>query len=147
MKFTPKFNQNDIRRFILKKIEVVENVILDQLIAVGEQFVADARTTNTYIDRTSNLRGSIGYVILKDGSEIFGNFEGIATGQQIAKQFVKRISGEHSRGFVLIVVAGMEYAAFVEAKGYDVVTGSSQGAETNLERSLDRLKKQLGKIQ
>lgn len=146
MKFTPKFTEQDIRNFIRKKIEVIQDVIRDQLVDVAEQFVADARTINTYTDRTSNLRGSIGYAIIKDGAEIFGNFDGVAEGQAKAKQLVSEVQADYPKGFSLIVVAGMSYSIFVEARGYDVLTGSSQIAESNLKRQFDRLKNQLKRV-
>lgn len=146
VKFTPKFTENDIRNFIKKKIAVIESVVKDQLIDVAEQFVSDARTINTYTDRSSNLRGSIGYTLVKDGTEIFGNFEGQAEGQATARRLAQGIKADYPKGFSLIVVAGMNYAVYVEAKGFDVVTGSSQTAETNLKRQFDRLKQQLSKV-
>ena len=146
MKITPKFTENDIRNFILKKIEVIQDVVKDQLVDVAEQFVADARTVNTYKDRTSNLRGSIGYAIVKDGVEIFGNFDGVAEGQAKSKQLVNEVQADYPKGFALIVVAGMNYAVYVEAKGFDVLTGSSQTAESNLKRQFDRLSRQLKKV-
>ena len=33
----------------------------------------------------------------------------------------------------LITVAGMEYASYVEAKGFDVITGSTLGTYTKME--------------
>lgn len=140
------FKQTDVRNFIRKKIEVIESVVKDQLIDAAEQFVADARSVNTYKDRTSNLRGSIGYVLLKDGNDVFGNFEGAQIGQQKARQLTSQIKSEHPKGYVLIVVAGMDYALYVESKGYDVITGSSQEAEDNLQQQFNRLKQQLKKV-
>jgi hypothetical protein len=145
LRFKPNFSKKDIRDFIRSKVQVIENILLDRLKQCGEQFVADARSTSTYTDRTRNLRGSIGYVILKDGTEIFGNFEGVSTGQATAQKFIRSVKGDYPRGFVLIVVAGMNYAAAVESKGFDVITGSSQTAETGIQRSFDRLKQSLKK--
>ena len=146
MGLTPKFTKQDIRNYILKKIKVIEDVVLDQLKQVGEQFVKDARSRNTYKDVTRNLRGSIGYSILKDGVAIFGNYDGTAVGKASATNLVKSLQGDFPKGFVLIVVAGMEYALYVESKGYDVITGSSQLAEANLRKSINKLKTQLRKV-
>ncbi len=146
VRFTPRFTSADINNFIKRKIAIVEDVIKDQLIDVAEQFVANARSVNTYTDRTRNLRGSIGYTLAKDGHEIFGNYEGTTTGQSVAKRLVISISQKFPRGFVLVVVAGMEYAVFVEAKGYDVVTGSSLVADSDIKRQLTRLAEQLKKV-
>lgn len=146
LRITPAFKSSDIRDFIRRRIERLEEVVIDQLKDCGEQFVADARSVNTYTDRTGNLRASIGYVIAKDGREIFGNFQGIASGTSVGRRKIKTILGDNSKGFVLIVVAGMEYAAAVEAKGYDVITGSSLSADSFLTRQIDRLRQQLKKL-
>lgn len=146
LRFTPKFSRKQVGDFVRRRIEVLEQIIFDQLVDIGEQFVADSRTVDTYIDRTRNLRGSIGYAILKDGKSIFGNFEGSAVGVKVAKQRVRKLQVDFPLGYVLVVVAGMEYAAFVEAKGFDVISGSSLKAETGLVRRIDRLKKQLAKV-
>lgn len=159
-KFTPNFNINDIRKVIIDKVNRVELVTLDQLKQIGEQFIIDARSTNTYKDRTGNLRHSIGYVILKDGVEIFGSFsepgqelvkdkEGKSkplVGASIAKKLAITIGEQYPVGYVLIVVAGMSYAGYVEAKGYDVLTGSSLSAETNLVRSINKIAERLKRM-
>jgi len=50
------------------------------------------------------------------------------------------IAAQYPTGMILVVVAGMEYAAAVESKGYDVITGSSREAE----KLRDYIKKQVG---
>lgn len=144
--FTQDFSSDDIEKFIKRKIAVVEDVIKDQLIDVAEQFVADARSVNTYTDRTRNLRGSIGYAVVKDGKEIFGNYDGVVEGQAVARRLVRSLRTQLPRGYNLIVVAGMEYAVFVEAKGYDVLTGSSLVADSNLSRQMKLLQDKLKRV-
>ena len=92
---------------------------------IGERFVNKARSNNTYRDQTGNLRSSIGYVILKDGQIVEQNFlTGKNIGIEKGKQFAKKLSDLYPKGFVLVGVAGMEYARYVEAMNYDVITGS-----------------------
>jgi hypothetical protein len=146
MALRPQFTKKDIRDFIRSRVEVIDGVVKDQLLDAAEQFVADARSVDTYKDRTGNLRGSIGYTLYKDGNEVFGNFEGASDGGKIAQRLIKGIKADYPRGYALIVVAGMNYAAYVEAKGYDVVTGSSQTAESDLERQFDKLKQRLANV-
>lgn len=103
----------------------VENKMLLMLQYIGEQFVNKARLSGNYKDRTGNLRSSIGYIILKDGNVIDKNFagnqEGVSKGQQVANE----VALQYPQGWVLIGVAGMEYAAYVEAKNFDVISGSA----------------------
>lgn len=109
-----------------QKIEAAESKMIEALQYEGEQFINKARSTGTYTDRTGNLRSSIGYVILKDGKTIQSVFPGSKSkGNQEARKTVREVKGNYPNGFVLIGVAGMNYAAAVESKGYDVITGSS----------------------
>lgn len=137
----PKFTQKSIRRHIDRAIEGFENVLIDTFSQVGAQFVRDARLTQTYKDQTGNLRHSIGFTVLKDGVSIFENFENDGVGTGKARELINNLSDDFRKGYALIVVAGMNYAAYVEAKGYDVITGSSLQAETELKRILNKIKK------
>jgi hypothetical protein len=44
----------------------------------------------------------------------------------------------------VIVVAGMSYAAAVESKGRDVLTGSSQVAVSSLKKAIERINDKTG---
>ncbi|WP_208021520.1 hypothetical protein [Flavicella sediminum] len=101
---------------------------LETLRYLGEEFVNKARLLNTYRDRTGNLRASIGYIILKDGVVVEENFERSNDGSSKGKEVAAKLSDLYPSGFVLIGVAGMEYSRYVEAKGYDVISGSEPEA-------------------
>lgn len=138
----PKFTKADIRKMIGAKKEAIKNAILLNLQRIGEIFVRNARLNDTYKDQTGNLRSSIGYVVLYNGQQIYEDFEnkGGPAGVDTAKKIADEVKGKFPKGFVLIGVAGMEYAAAVEAKGYDVITASSIEAETNLKVAIQRIK-------
>jgi hypothetical protein len=61
-------------------------------------------------------------------------------GSQIGEEMVGAIAKSYPTGFVLIVVAGMDYAAAVEAKGFDVLTVSGLQAASDLKKALEKLK-------
>ena len=124
MPLIPGFTQGNINRRITNWVVSIEQRIIWTLAMAGEQFVNDARNTQTYKDQTGNLRSSVGYIIARGGVIIQENIEGKAEGRAQAKKIAEEILRENTKGFVLIVVAGMEYAAAVESKGYDVITGS-----------------------
>lgn len=91
----------------------------------------------SFTDRTGNLRSSIGFVLLKDGKVVKSDFEQTLEGSEGKAQAIRYASGEADRfvfGYALIVVAGMEYAAAVESKGYDVISGSSIEATNALNK-------------
>ncbi|MFA7218071.1 MAG: hypothetical protein WC057_05670 [Dehalococcoidales bacterium] len=128
MPLIPGFKGQDTDRQIDQFVMSIEERIIMTLAMVGEQFVNDARNTRTYQDQTGNLRSSIGYIIAKDGHVAVENVEGKAEGKAQAKRIAREILQENKQGFVLIGIAGMGYAAAVESKGYDVITGSIPAA-------------------
>lgn len=145
MALVPRFNQQQIKSYITERVDVIKKKMIERLKFVGEKFIVNARSTNTYKDQTGNLRSSIGYVILDDGEQIEETFpgdkpEGVAQGKAVAEDAMQNFPS----GLVLICVAGMGYAAAVEAKGRDVITGSSITAENDLRSTLAELKSKLG---
>lgn len=115
----------------------VERAIEDQMRYLGEECVNWARDMADFKDQTANLRNSIGYIILKNGREIGANFEKTGKpnpkakktdidGLEVGEAYAKKIAAEYTSGYVLILVAGMEYAAAVEAKGRDVLSSAEQ---------------------
>lgn len=134
---TPLWKKSDIRKLFDKLGERAEFVIMDLLQRTGEEFVKIARLEGNYDNWTGNLRSSIGYVIVKDGSIVGRNFQvsekkgtdkqtGKREGEQLAMDLVKTFS----KGYVMIGVAGMKYAVFVEAmENKDVLTRAADKAD------------------
>jgi len=139
MGITPNFSRAEIRRAIKEKIALYRNAVGDRLKLAGEQFINLARSVDTYIDRTGNLRNSIGYMILYNGKMKAQSFGTGGKGPKEAKKIAKQIAREFPSGYVLIGVAGMDYAAKVEAKGKDVITNSSEEVEKLLKAALKQL--------
>lgn len=136
---TPLWKKSDIRKLFDKLGERAELQIIDMLQRTGEEFVKAARLSGNYEDRSGNLRSSIGYVIVRNGSILGRNFQlsdkgtdkqtGKREGEQLAMDLVKTFS----KGYVLIGVAGMKYAVHVEAlDNYDVVTNAANKAEESI---------------
>jgi hypothetical protein len=131
--FRPRFNRDSIRREMAERVRRVDLLILSTLQYVAETFIRDARENGNYQDQTGNLRSSIGFLILREGEVVLSSFpgqmqEGTAKAQQVAEQVARQFPA----GYALVVVAGMEYAGYVEAKGYDVLTTSAQKAGQEL---------------
>ena len=109
--------------------EKVNQKTLEAYQFAGETFVNEARIKGNYTDRTANLRSSIGYIILLNGKVVDKNFEGKEKGQSQGKKVAEEVALQYPSGYVLIGVAGMQYAAYVEAKNFDVITGSAPTKE------------------
>lgn len=133
-----------IQSYMEEQVKELEELIATNLMYVGERCVVEARTNGSYTDQTGNLRSSIGYVVLKDGVAVNqGGFEPMmkgGTGSRQGKVFIEELTRSHSKGIVLIVVAGMNYAAYVEALNYIVI----DSAQLLAERLVPQIMKQLG---
>ena len=126
-------SRRDLTRMVAEGLEVFKQRTIRTLAYVGEQCINDGRLKGSYMDRTGNLRSSIGYAIVDDGQIVqmsmnpktLNGEEGLKEGET----YLHRLAREHSTGLVLIVVAGMKYAAYVEARGYNVISSAELLAE------------------
>lgn len=122
------------------KLRVIANV----LCYVGEQCITEARNGGRYEDQTGNLRSSIGYAVLMNGQviqsdsvdKIKNGDEGVSEGLQYLQERVRKAS---KKGVCLIVIAGMNYAEYVEAKGYVVLSSAELRAPVLVKQLLTSL--------
>ncbi len=123
-------------------LQEIERQIIESLSRIGEEVVTLAKLIppeRGFTDRTGNLRSSIGYVVCRDGRPINIAFEavkgghvGVHTGQKLALE----VGRKYAEGYTLVVVAGMDYAVYVESKGRDVLTSAESEAGKLLEQHL-----------
>jgi hypothetical protein len=145
MTIKANFKLADMQAYINQQVDVSYKAVIATFQYVGETFVRNARLNGNYVDRTGNLRSSIGYIILQNGQQLAQNFaEGPngtdrATGVLNGITIAEEIAVEYPKGIVLICVAGMNYAGCVESKGLDVITASSLEAQTQLKELLSSL--------
>lgn len=108
--------------------------------STGERQRHIPRHTPNYIDWTANLRSSIGYVVVMDGQIVgksdFSKMKGIDSdgkdGSKKGREYARRLATRFPQGVALIVVAGMDYASYVQRKGYDVLVSAEQLANSML---------------
>lgn len=129
---------------IEEMIDARKKVLIDTFCYVGERCIIEAREGGTYMDQTGNLRSSIGYAVILNGKIIqmalgdvvkTGN-KGNSEGEEFLMQRIKKAQ---KNGIQLIVTAGMNYAEYVEAKGYNVLTSAELKAEPMIHSLLTRL--------
>lgn len=94
---------------------------------VGERAVNTARERGSWHDRTGALRSSIGYQLYRGSERIAGT--GVTPSGTLPP-----------RGYTLIVAAGMHYAPYVSARGYDVLDSAYLSARTDTPAILERLR-------
>jgi len=150
---TAKFNIDDLFRDIREnQMPLFIQAITEALERTCMQVVTDAKQLDTYKDRTNNLRSSIGYVIYNNGEHVADNFEtaGVgsegdgAHGLEVGRQVAEDTAAMFPSGIVAVVVAGESYALFVEARGYDVITGPSQTLNERLQENLSIVREAAG---
>ena len=133
----------EIDRYIAGRVEAIKKAIVYNLCAVGEQVLNVARLTNSYKDQTGNLRSSIGYVVAVDGEIVqMSSFDTVKEGREGSrggKEYAMQLVRDFPHGIVLIVVAGMNYASYVSAKGYDVLDSSELLADKLVPQMLQQL--------
>lgn len=127
-------NLRNVKDFSNKCMAIVEQETTRTLTRLGEEAIIIARDrpmTESWIDHTGNLRSSVGYAVYNNGEQEFKNgfqntsapegngAEGMKEGQEFLAGVAEGLSGNSK---ALVVVAGMNYADFVEAiDGKDVL--------------------------
>ncbi len=134
-----------VNRALLNRKEELERLLIKRFTMTGEECVRIARESGSYNDITGNLRSSIGYVVLQDGKPVVngaskqysgtkGNGE---AGPAAAEALLNQLQAKFPRGIVLIVCAGMNYAAYVEnVRHKDVLTTAELLMESLIRKHL-----------
>jgi len=157
MPLKPLFTDKDISKVFDRFEERTDKILLETMKYAGEYFVKIARDEKTdeggnkitdYRDITGNLRSSVGYIVLKDGKSVAEGFKvsgrgmGGSRGMQQGKKLARELGRTHDKGYVLIGLAGMNYAVFVEnMKNKDVISFASKATQQMLKQLITKIKK------
>lgn len=153
--FSAAFGKGEIHNTFAEYALRIHRAIETVMQFIGEECVRIAREQGTYNDITGNLRNSVGYVLVRNGDIICKNFEervaskvvdaangkGILQGQALAEELAKRFT----KGYALIVVAGMHYAHYVESLNKDVLDSAERYAQQRVPKLMQMLKTQIYK--
>lgn len=137
IRIKPQFDMKAVNRAIEEYAERIRQHGIETLSDAGYRFVTLAWQNADFMNHTYDLRSSIGYMVIEDGEILKEQFKaqggsknGVATGRQVA------IDNAPKEGLSLIVVAGMFYAIYVQAKNRDVLDGSMPPVIALLEKAL-----------
>jgi hypothetical protein len=155
MALKSNFNEGQSMRDVQKQAETLYQQIINAFINDAEQFIINARgqaqshAMGQYEDETANLRNSIGYYIFHNGELVIGKEPGglagkvnegklsaseiAAMNKQTIQEFIK------PSGFQMILIAGMNYASYVESKGYNVISYQADVCMIDLALHLEKL--------
>lgn len=153
MGIKPNFTSAQIKQRFDAFLAMVKKKQIARLQRLGEMCLIEARNNKGYMMQTGALLSSTGYTIFVDGVALHSQFDaasgaesnaaqnGIKAGQALAEKV-----GKETKGVALVVVAGMNYAAYVEAKGYNVLSSAEHLAQRELPRMLEKLVQTINKV-
>ena len=142
-------NKRGVSKYILTYHLRIEKALIYALGALIAELENHAKLNAGYKDRTSNLKGSIGGVLLKDGEVVkWSGFDQYGSkGNQDGKDFINTLIGENSKGYVIIIVAGMEYATYVENyHGLNVLKQTELKMRRELPKLLEGMKSKIDRL-
>ena len=140
MAIKPTFQNGAVAAKVQEFQKRLESATVFLLQFMGEELTKYTREQHNYTDQTGNLTNSIGYAVVRNGKIVnYGgeikSGDGAAEGLKIAQ----KMAANASSSFSLLIVAGMNYAAYVEAKGYNVILPAELKAKADLPAYMQKL--------
>ena len=138
MTITCNISADRIQAYMRRVYETLQEQIIIQLQYLGQECVSRIRgrgQCESWIDRTGNLRSSIGSAVYENGkkklSTAFESVFGGQEGSEAGKRMIDALAKEFSQTYAMVVVAGMDYASYVEnMNGKDVLASTRLWAES-----------------
>ena len=124
----------EIQQYIEEHLVLKVEELINKLSYIGEGALRIAREQGSYTDRTGNLRNSTGYVIAVDGQVT--TRAGFDSKNEDGAAFAEQLARTTEGKAVLVVCAGMNYATYVSARGYDVLDSAEIEAKVLAEKLL-----------
>ena len=115
-----------------------ENEIKKGMIEAAHEGVDYAKKHGEYKNHTHNLRSAPGAAVVMEG-EIVDVYVPAESGHQKAKEKTENLLlyGKRPKNGI-ILADGMEYASFVESKGYDVLSGGALHTEAEAQKKFSK---------
>ncbi len=128
------FSINDVNDLMNAIPQIVEEEIIRAFSYLGEQCVRrvrDRTSKASWYDQTGYLRSSIGYAVYQDGNvaieSSFNQVKDGAKGVNEGKKAIIELATKYANSqFTLVILAGMEYAEYVEAMEQKDVLASTE---------------------
>lgn len=139
--------------------QIVAANIVRALSYLGEQCVTRVRDRTgeeSWFDQTGNLRSSIGYAVINEGRKVIESaFPEVGQGTEgpaEGKRLIDELAAVYSETYAMVVVAGMSYAEYVEAKENKDVLASTelwakQKVDEYMRKAAERAEKEIGELQ
>lgn len=133
-------------KFMNDAFNIIRNEITMCLTKLGEECIAKIRDrsgSESWFDQTGNLRSSIGYAVYDHGMQkIQSAFQIVMSGNDgsiAGRKMLRQLANDYSNAYALVVVAGMNYADYVESlKNKDVLASTELWAKGVIDARLER---------
>lgn len=141
--FKAQHSDQELEKWIQQDMQEWFDELLNTFRLEGRKYVDRARKRTKvgglgFGNITWDLRSSIGMVLAYDGQIIETYFPKIhnGNGYEIGKELADRIAtySGTQQGITMVIVAGMQYAAYVEDKGFRVISYDSFQFEDDLNK-------------
>lgn len=142
--FKLKSSIQAINEEIEQRVANIRNAIVYNMFVIGEKCVNEARDNHLYLNQTGNLCSSIGYCVIDNGQIVHeGSWHTIKDGQEgtsTGTEYLHKIAAEVAAPdkIVLVLVAGMEYASYVEDMGLNVLDSAEKLMQRELKKFVDK---------
>ncbi|MEI5984438.1 MULTISPECIES: hypothetical protein [Sphingobacterium] len=115
-------NENQILKVLKQKTEKVIEEAAEKLFQMGQSTIKDARDNAKFMNHTNNLRSSLGVAVSLNGKILKSDFELVGDGKKgdgsdgyaKAEKLINERVEEYKDKLLLILVAGEDYAMYVE---------------------------------
>lgn len=151
-------SRQELEKMFLDIARIIREEILKTLQYLGEECnrrIRDRSAEESWIDRTGNLRSSIGYAVFEYGrKQMESAFKVVMNGKEgeaASRKYINELAQEFSKAYALVVVAGMSYAEYVEAiESKDVLASTELWARAKIEeymkKTQERAERRINKL-
>ena len=140
MGIMPMFDKGAILNPVAAFQKQLELAFVTLLKYMGEKLAKYAKDSHNYQDQTGNLTNSIGYAVVQNKEIVYyGGSDQPGEGAKAMLEAAMKYAATLPNTFSLIIVAGMNYAAYVEAKGYNVILPAELKAKSELPAEIKKL--------
>lgn len=131
----PQFNISEVKKRISDFKKHIGEHVVEVLKEIANNSAESLRNNAEFLNHTFNLRSSLGAVVFQDGIIVYRNFKDVGGDDGYKKAITVAEANIPSTGIGMMLVAGEDYALYVEAKSNKwVISGSSQELAITLQK-------------
>lgn len=143
-------NKKQLTKAFIQFVTRIETALIFELEVLVTKLENHAKLNAGYEDQTANLKSSIGGVVLKDGRPIsyvgFEKEQGADVGDVTGLEFINSLISGIGSGYVILIVAGMEYATYVEDfHNLNVLKKTELSMLTRLPKTISKIQRKIDK--